>query len=335
MRILFYSPPHASGSTYFRSTLVSRYLNKRGHETTVVKTPEPKVMLDYDIVVFQKCLLDDAYGLLNFVKSKRVKVVYDLDDDLKSVPSWIGVSSVYQRIGPYCSRFAGNADLCTYSTDALCTKYGGSNPIVLPNSFEFTERKPCTPTIRNWRRKLVPLDSIDRFSFRIGYWGSTSHASEFETVLPALSEFKKHENFVLLYVGTPSGETLRRLGDRVYIVDPVSVESYLDLLSSLKLYTALMPLIPCPFNECKSANKVIEAMILGIPPIASDFGEYRKTVTNELGYLCQSTQDWVDSLKHVADNTSYSTHLVEYAKSNHNIEYNITAWETAYNDLIG
>ena len=52
------------------------------------------------------------------------------------------------------------------------------------------------------------------------------------------------------------------------------------------------------FNRAKSENKWLEAALVKVPTIASNFGEFKNVIKdNETGILCSDNNDWYISLK--------------------------------------
>ena len=64
------------------------------------------------------------------------------------------------------------------------------------------------------------------------------------------------------------------------------------------------------FNEAKSENKWLEAALLKIPTIASNFGAFKKIINNgETGLLCTTNEEWYKALKDLILNKSLQYYI--------------------------
>ena len=68
------------------------------------------------------------------------------------------------------------------------------------------------------------------------------------------------------------------------------------------------------FNEAKSENKWVEAALVKIPTIASNYGEFKHAIIhNVTGLLCSDNKEWYDSLETLIDNENLRKTLGENA----------------------
>lgn len=302
--ILFYSPLHSNSSTYFRAELPAKYLKSYGFPIVCTKQTTMSQIQEFDIIVFQKCITDNDYDLLKYANIHKKITVYDLDDDLANIPDWIGAQAVYKYIGHGVKRFARDSKYFIASTPGIVKRYGNEESKIIRNSVELGKLVRIPFSLRNFYDEEVPETVISKYKYRIGFWGSTSHIKEVEQLTPSLEALASDTNYCFLYVGTPPKYLFEKLRDRMYQIKPVGLENYINLLHSLNLDLVVAPLIDCEFNLSKSNIKLLEAFSIGVPVIASDIGEYRRTlqqcVLEQLpaGYWCSKfDKSWEDTIR--------------------------------------
>lgn len=93
----------------------------------------------------------------------------------------------------------------------------------------------------------------------------------------------------------------------------------------------LAPLRPHPFNRSKSNLRVLEAAILGIPVIATDYGPYAEFVDHgTTGLLAKSDHDWGRHLRALVEDEAMRTEMGAAARAKASawtIEGHADQWE--------
>ena len=86
----------------------------------------------------------------------------------------------------------------------------------------------------------------------------------------------------------------------------------------------IVPIKENIFNAAKSEDKWVEASLVKVPTVASNFGVFKQTIMHgETGLLCNTTEDWYKAQKaliideklkkNIGDNSS------EFCKEKYNI----------------
>jgi glycosyltransferase involved in cell wall biosynthesis len=92
----------------------------------------------------------------------------------------------------------------------------------------------------------------------------------------------------------------------------------------------IAPLRPHPFNRSKSNLRVLEAAILGIPVVASDYGPYAEFIDHgTTGLLARTDHDWGRHLRALVEDEAMRTEMGAAAKlkaAEWTIEGNASAW---------
>ena len=164
-------------------------------------------------------------------------------------------------------------------------------------------------------------------SIVIGYFsGSISHNPDIEMIKPALVRIlKKFKNVKLLFFGLLN---ISNFSDefpfQIFNKPFVNWKELPEIISNIDINIA--PIEKNTFNAAKSENKWVEAALVKVPTIASNFGAFRQVIKhNETGLLCSDINDWYLSLKELINNKELRKTIGENAynlcKTNYNTIY--------------
>lgn len=273
-----------------------------------------------DVFVIYRCPITD--GVSSFIErlhSQGKKIYFDVDDlvtDTRYTDSLPIVQAMSQEdraiFNDGVERNGRTLALCDgaiVTTERLAKELGRVVPRVFINR-NVASKQMVQNSI------LVPiLDKESRDEVLIGYFsGSMTHNSDFSQALPAiLSVLDERSNVCLKVVGDLSiPEELAPYADRIVRSEKVGWEELPALIASVDINLA--PLEPTLFNEAKSENKWTEAALVKVPTVASDFGAFSDVIEDgENGFLCSTTEDWVDALISLIDNPSLRERVGESA----------------------
>lgn len=274
-----------TGCSWVRMIHPFKYLKKNGYQALIVPQHEVTKMLkfgipDHNIFVASRRVprpdkVDEMIAHINILKSRGVKVVYEIDDD------------------PFSTRFAENYD----DIKKVLPHYDAI--IVSTRKLASRVEDYCRPYVF---RNYVDHELWDAFpDFRvpekitIGISGSPTHYDDWLVVAEPLHKIaKKHQHVHFLSFGyTPD-----YLADlpRLERVDPVPYNRYPSHLKRMDI--GLAPLNNDEFNLYKSEVKVLDYGLAGALPIASDHPVYRQT---EAGVLVKP-DEWYDVLDYFVTN---------------------------------
>lgn len=273
-----------------------------------------------DVFVIYRCpITDDVSSFIERLHSLGKKIYFDVDDlvtDTRYTDSLPVVQAMTQEdrtiFNDGVERNGRTLALCDgaiVTTGRLARELGRVVPRVFIN-----RNVASREMVRN--SMLVPtLDKGGRDEVLIGYFsGSMTHNSDFAQALPAiLSVLDERPNVYLKVVGDLGiPEELAPYADRIVRSEKVSWEELPALIASVDINLA--PLEPTLFNEAKSENKWTEAALVKVPTVASNFGAFSDVIEDgKNGFLCSTTEDWIDALISLIDDPSLRERIGEAA----------------------
>jgi GT2 family glycosyltransferase/glycosyltransferase involved in cell wall biosynthesis len=247
-----------------------------------------------DILICQRhavASLAQAEALIAHCRATGMRLVYDLDDDLLTVPPAHAEASKLRSRTPIVRRLLAAADQVWVSTDALRRRLSGlrADALVLENALD----------MRLWNALQVPRPRPA--PLRILYMGTATHDAELELLVPVARrlhvQFGDGLRFDILGV-TPRA----MLPDGFTRVVPPAIAdaSYPGFVSwishSPAWDIALAPLVENSCNAANSAIKLLDYAALGLPVIASDTGPYRALGMPGVRLVANDEQAWYGAL---------------------------------------
>jgi glycosyltransferase involved in cell wall biosynthesis len=134
--------------------------------------------------------------------------------------------------------------------------------------------------------------------FTIGWIGSPSTATYLPSLVPILSALAKESPLDFVVIG---GKAPAVSGANV-IERPWSEQTEVDLIN--KFDVGVMPLPDDEWARGKCAFKLIQYMACAVPVVASGVGANTDVVTPDCGFLANTPEEWVSSLRKLRDNAS-------------------------------
>ncbi len=158
----------------------------------------------------------------------------------------------------------------------------------------------------SWMQKPGAAPAASRI---ISYFpGTRSHDTDFEVAAGALERFlQKHSDVSLRVVG-PLTFSLNVPEHQVQSSDRIPFAMHHTNYGGVWLNIA--PLAASPFNDCKSALKIVEAASSGIPTLCSDNADNRRFV--DAGAVVVHTADeWFDAFERFYDDNFYADRIAD------------------------
>jgi len=244
--------------------------------------------VDVDVTVVQRIATKGNLEAIKIMHQCGMRVVFDLDDNVWSIPKYNPAQQAYETIKEGIGVCALEADVLTVSTQALkdavikyVPEFKKRRVEVIPNAVDFDYFQP----------KVMYPDRL----FTVGWGGTNTHSEDTRKVFDCVASVVKDRNDIRFEtVGLPMPEKLKdhkRAATREY----VPVAEYAARLASWGWDLFIAPLEYNEFNRSKSNIKILEAACVGSPILVSDVGEYGKfcRMDKELQYLlCNSDTDW-------------------------------------------
>jgi glycosyltransferase involved in cell wall biosynthesis len=234
-----------------------------------------------DIVVIHRMAINTlakALQLISYCRQTGARLVFDLDDDLLSLPNHHPEFDIYESLKHVALRLITEADELWVSTPSLAARYFGiaRHVTVMPNQVDD----------RLWD---VPASSVANPNrpIRFLYMGTSTHRPDFDQLItPAFSQLKaefgqKIELDVIGIVHEAATPDNWRVLSRPVDAGK-SYPGFVTWLQSLPAYDiGLAPLLDFVFNSCKSDVKWLEYSAMGLATIAANLPAYNHSIEHE------------------------------------------------------
>lgn len=246
--------------------------------------------------------------LLHHAASRRVPLVYHIDDDLLNIPPEIGESKFRHHNDPKRLRtvdmLLSGAALVYCSTPALLRRFrslGYTGPMIAGEVY-------CTSSVL--RRPIC------REVRKIGYTGFSSHSADLAQIETQLEAYLSANPAVSMELfGTVAvPERLERFGGRIVQVPPErSYEAFRRVLVERDWDIGICPLAYTPFNAVKANTKWVEYTASGIATVAPAGMVYDSCAGRGRGLLV-APDEWVSALQVLTDAPDLRHAMVQAAQ---------------------
>ena len=250
----------------------------------------------------------------------KKKIIFDFDDAI-----WLSPVSHYNQKFSWAK--------WPTKTDSLLRL---SHLVVAGNDYladyakAFSENVEIIPTTINVDR-YVPNSLRRSGPVRIGWSGSFSTISHFESILPALlhikREFGEQVEFILI-------------GDQYYSNIKLNITALpWNLMSEIsdlhKFDIGLMPLPDDDWAKGKCGLKGLQYMALGIPTIMSPVGVNRGIIRDGVnGFLATTQDEWIAKLRLLVSNGDMRDKLGAAGRLTVLSDYSVHRWKDQFLNLI-
>ena len=231
------------------------------------------VIADFDDLVFDPAYLDFSPAVLNNVQSRR---------------------NIKQR---FLSHFEALQHIrnVTVSTSELGrfarTTFPDVKTCVLQNYIHY-----------DWPYK-TPQPNINKRKVLTYFPGTRSHDRDFWQIEDVIDYFlTKNKDIHLLVIGPLSSQLLKKRSPQVRHLPKLPFTDYVQAASNS--WINLLPLEPTPFNQCKSAIKIIEAGSYNTPTISSPLSDAVR-FCGTAASIAIDQQQWLQHLESFLDPAFY------------------------------
>ena len=347
-----------SGCFYTRIHVPFMELRSRGHQLSYAilgQMNEEEALRENDIIVFMRIYTQDPFKLLYKTKARGKKVIYEIDDDIWTLPPVNPAQGTFKQpiVRKMVEGLLEEADLVTTTTPYLkniLSKFN-KNVWVCSNSVSFDVFKE-----REWKKDKL----------RIGWSGSITHYDDLLLILDVIHDLQDKYDFDFLIQGICSQPLLSEIysygffkkqkwlpeldeffnkGLKVYEkfknlknfkhIPFYVPELYPRILREMDLDIGLCPLIDNKFNRAKSCIKFYEYCGVGTATLASNVLPYNK----EVNYLANNTySDWYKKLEKLIIDEKFRNKILDeqrkYVSQNRDIKVVGNIFEKAYLSLL-
>lgn len=280
------------------------------------------------VIIIQR---EASLALLDNIKiwrSNGKAIIFDIDDLLIEVPSFLKTHSHYQTVSPFIKQALGDVNHVTTTTDRLLRELSAytGNISTTPNRSHHLGRSTFHEGNQNSPVRLL-ISATDTVRLDFIY-------SALRKVL-SLSDMR----IEILAIGN-TADALKQAGISVTSTPILSYTEFLEFVSHLDDAIGLIPLDASRFSSCKSPIKFLDYAACGIPSICSDVPPYSDTITNgKNGLLVQNNADsWIQAILALATSAEQRRKIASaahlYAESTHSRIESAAAWQFAIESAI-
>ncbi|MGD1936238.1 MAG: glycosyltransferase [Cyanophyceae cyanobacterium] len=290
--------------------------------------PHDELLERFRVIVMHRVPYHRALdGLISDAQERGIRVIFETDDwvfepemlhQIEDARESDGETQLfYTEMVKQFQRAIAQCDGVTVSTPLLRDAVLAQNPearvAVLPNRISPAMERVAIAALEQER------PAADQDIVRISYFsGTRTHQQDFEQCVGAiatvLDQFPQVRLRIVGHLEVP--ETLAEtLGNRLETLPIVPWQKLPALYRDTDINLA--PLNPhVPFTAGKSELKFVEAGLMGVPTVASQWGPYAQTITSgHNGWLCETEADWVEALRQLIENPDLRQQLGETAQT--------------------
>jgi len=254
-----------------------------------------------DVLVCQRhavATVAEADRLIEHCRRHGIHLVYDLDDDLLTIPDDHPEAAPLRALAAVVLRLVLAADRVWVATPALASRLAELRPDaeVVPNALDDRLWQPPAPRRADGQVRIV-------------YMGTATHDGELAFLAPVAAALRRrYGDRVRFEVVGVTARALPPGFDRQLPDGDAANASYpgfVEWFGRQRWEIAVSPLVEGPFNRCKSAIKLMDYAALGLPIVASRHPEYEAAFGGDHGVLLIENDEaaWVDALSKLVDDS--------------------------------
>ena len=310
---------------------------------------EPTMVLDYRVIIFYLCPWTPKVNeAITLAKKLNKKVIFDVDNLL--------IDTKYTNMIPFIKslsikekklfdenivRIGKTLKLCDFAvttTKVLAKelKHYISNVFINPDVVNEEMWKISYDILKKENDKKMKDHLI------IGYWNENiSLNSNFDMIKPVLLKIlKEFKNVEILFFGelnySVNYKNYKEFQLQINYKEVTNLKKLLQIISNVDIILA--PLENNIFNAAQNEIKWVEAALVKVPTVASNFGVFKQVIKDkETGILCSELNDWYISLKNLIINENFRKKLGEnaytFCKNKYNTLYTANYFSNFINSI--
>ena len=292
---------------------------------------KPYIVRNYRVIIFFRCpWTQKVEEAIILAKKLNKKILYDIDD-LVFDTKYTNVIPYVKALSPKEKEKYDNGVILMGRTLKLCEGAITTTDALAKElrnyiSNVFINRNVASEEM--WKQSQNALiNNVNKTkddNIIIGYFsGSISHNSDIEMIkeplIKILTEFKKVKLLLFGYLDFPI--FLKDFQSQIILKNFTNWQKLPEFISKVDINLA--PIEKNIFNEAKSENKWVEAALVKVPTIASNFGAFKQVINhNKNGILCSNLSDWYINLKNLIINENLRKSIGEKAYKTCKKKYN-------------
>ena len=310
---------------------------------------EPTMVLDYRVIIFYLCPWTAKVNeAITLAKKLNKKVIFDVDNLL--------IDTKYTNMIPFIKslsikekklfdenivRIGKTLKLCDFAvttTKVLAKelKHYISNVFINPDVVNEEMWKLSYDILKKENDKKMKDHLI------IGYWNENiALNSNFDMIKPVLLKIlKEFKNVEILFFGelnySVNYKNYKEFQSQINYKEVTNLKKLLQIISNVDIILA--PLENNIFNAAQNEIKWVEAALVKVPTVASNFGVFKQVIKDkETGILCSELNDWYISLKNLIINENFRKKLGEnaytFCKNKYNTLYTANYFSNFINSI--
>lgn len=264
------------------------------------------IVADYRFIIIYHCPWTVKIGkAISLAKKLNKKVFFDIDD--------LVIDKKYTDFTPYVKDLNQNEKSIYDNRIPLMQKtlkiFDGAittNEVLAKELKNYVGKvfiNPNVATEEMFNLSIYAMKEISKKKIKglivIGYYSyNNNDNSDIEIITPIIIDImKEYKNVKLMLLGE-----IKLPNDLIKFSSKIIRKTFVDRKNIPKLISRfdihIAPIRENIFNAAKSENKWIDASLVKVPTIASNFGVFKQTIINgKTGILCTTIQDWYKELK--------------------------------------
>ncbi len=316
------------GSARLRSFLPCKWLRQQGWPAEIFQTARLK---DYEIGVFQKAYTEEDVDLAVQLKRRQAKVVFDLcDNHFYKLRCKAGDNAQLSRL----EKMIDLADVVSVSTPQLAKLIEGKPTVVVDDAVDDYSEE-------GWRSALVQMQEWSRrlrsSKTRLVWFGNAGTENppfglvNLAAIIPELNQLNRTLGIALSVISNSrnSFETHTHAAEFPVRYFEWDRRTFRAVFQQHDM--CVLPIAQNPFTVCKTSNRVLLSLLLGVPVVADRIPSYEEFAP----YLLFG--DWRNSLLQYARNNNLGRmHVSEaqrYIRNRHSPDRVTEQWAALFNSL--
>jgi hypothetical protein len=321
---------HKSASVRLRSCLPCRYLQDAGWPCEIF---EPRNIDSYKLVIFQKAYDPDSILLAEVLSARGVKILFDLSDNHfyipDSLPFWHDRA---ERLG----KMLDVADSVSVSTPELKKWVHHKDCVVIDDVVEAGRNDRIHSVAAGLRRSWTRLSQGN--PLRVVWYGNAGSQNppfglvDLARILPHLEAVNARTPIELTVISNSEELFHAYLGNASF---PMRYYEWSEDVFRRMFKcqdVCVIPVSANPFTVCKSNNRLVLSLLMGIPVIADVIPSYEEFQNFVL------FSDWENSLLEYSDHALRRRHVSQaqrYIRSKYNRKRVVLQWSAVIERMLG
>ena len=318
-------------SARLRAFLPCRYLKKAGWRCEIF---EPENADFYELVIFQKAYDEESIALAGSLRARQGKTVFDLCDNHFYNPG--DLPEMRQR-AERLRRMISAVDAVSVSTPELAKLIEGRDCAVIDDAIEVPPSNPVRAAVDQLQNRFGNIRSSRRL--RVGWYGGAGSENPPSGIIDLPRAFPYLEALnaqtpVELAVISNSEEWFRKYVREVSF--PAHYYEWrLDTFAHIfrRQDVCIIPLGVNPFTTCKTNNRLVLSLLMGVPVLADKIPSYEEFHDFVL------FSDWANNLRTYAAHPELRRQHVRagqhYIRAKYNKDRVVSQWSALFEQILG